>query len=140
MKATFADTSFLLALVLSDDEHHRRAVAWQACVAGPLVTTEYVLVEFVDALVAGHLRDVALQTVTLLRTSPAVRVVSASSSLLEDGLTLFRERRDKNWGLTDCISFVVMERESIEKALTTDHHFEQAGFVALLRSEPPTQS
>jgi len=40
---------------------------------------------------------------------------------------------DKGWSLTDCASFVIMEDEGLPAALTHDHHFEQAGFQALLR-------
>jgi predicted nucleic acid-binding protein len=60
-------------------------------------------------------------------------VVPATRRLLEDGVQFYRYRRDKNWPLTDCISFVVMEDEEIRVALTGDRHFEQAGFTALLK-------
>ena len=56
-----------------------------------------------------------------------------SEALFEAGFNLFEARPDKDWSLTDFISFVVMEREGLTEALTGDHHFEQAGFTALLR-------
>ncbi|MGH9755060.1 MAG: type II toxin-antitoxin system VapC family toxin [Blastocatellia bacterium] len=68
-----------------------------------------------------------------LRSSNEVKIVPPSPELFEAGISLFRERPDKAWSLTDCISFIVMERESLTEALTGDHHFEQAGFVALLK-------
>jgi predicted nucleic acid-binding protein len=52
--------------------------------------------------------------------------------LFDAGLELYSRRPDKEWSLTDCISFVVMEEHGLTEALTTDHHFEQAGFTALL--------
>ncbi len=61
------------------------------------------------------------------------RLLQASIHLLEQGLALYTRRSDKDWSLTDCISFVVMKAEGIEEALTGDHHFEQGGFVALLK-------
>lgn len=60
-------------------------------------------------------------------------VVPVTSELLAEGFALYRKYEDKEWGLVDCISFVVMQREGIAEALTYDHHFAQAGFVALLR-------
>jgi predicted nucleic acid-binding protein len=67
-----------------------------------------------------------------IQLSPAIRVVPASRALLEEGISLYSSRPDKDWSLTDCISFVVMRDEGIIQALTGDHHFEQAGFKALL--------
>jgi uncharacterized protein len=64
---------------------------------------------------------------------PNVLIVPPGIDLFEEGLALYQRRPDKDWSLTDCISFVVMERQQIRHALTGDHHFEQAGFVALLR-------
>jgi hypothetical protein len=78
-----------------------------------------------------------VETVSVLRRRPAVRVVPASTSLFDEALGMFHSHRDKEWGLTDCISFLVMRREGVMDALTSDHHFEQAGFRALLRTEPP---
>jgi hypothetical protein len=61
-----------------------------------------------------------------------VSIIPASPSLLADGWTLYSERPDKEWSLTDCTSFVVMTHEHMTQAFTSDHHFEQAGFVKLL--------
>ena len=68
-----------------------------------------------------------------MRSSSRVKIVPAGSALLNRGLQLMGERDDKDWSLTDCISFVVMKEQGVKEALTEDRHFEQAGFVALLR-------
>lgn len=75
-------------------------------------------------------------TANLLETDAKVTVIPADRSWFERGVDLYRRRPDKEWSLTDCISFVVMEEEEIREALTADAHFEQAGFVALLRPPP----
>jgi predicted nucleic acid-binding protein len=61
-----------------------------------------------------------------------MKVVSVDTSLLNRGLELYQSRPDKDWGLTDCISFVVMREQNLIDALTADRHFVQAGFRALL--------
>ena len=71
----------------------------------------------------------------LLATGPH-RELDGSDELHAAGLELHRRREDKGWSLTDCISFVGMARQQTSRALTHDHHFEQAGFEALLRSDP----
>jgi predicted nucleic acid-binding protein len=72
-----------------------------------------------------------------IRGNSVYEVVPATSELFEAGLVLHGQRADKDWSLTDCTSFVVMQRRGITRALTPDHHFEQAGFEALLRRDPP---
>ena len=67
-----------------------------------------------------------------MQTDPAFRLVPATSELIERGRKLYRDRLDKNWPLTDCISFVVMQDHQLTEALTADRHFQQAGFNALL--------
>ncbi len=62
-------------------------------------------------------------------------ILEPEGSLYDAGIELYRTRSDKDWSLTDCISFVVMEQRGIVDALTGDHHFEQAGFRALLKAE-----
>jgi len=78
----------------------------------------------------SHAKSVSLMQ-SLRR--PLVTIIPASDSLFEQGARLYIDRPDKGWSLTDCISFVVMEREGLLEALTADHHFEQAGFIALLK-------
>lgn len=136
VKTTFIDTSYLLALVLTDDALHDRAVAWEERVRGPYLTAEYVLIEFVDALAPERLRSLAVETLALLRRKSSVRVVPASTALMDQGVALFAQHHDKHWSATDCISFVVMREAGIQDALSSDHDFEQAGFRALLRHVP----
>ena len=137
MKPTFIDTSFLIALVLADDAMHERAVAWQKSLAGPFLTTEYILLEFCDALTSEALRGLAIETLAMLRGDRDINIIPASTKLLDEGLALFKNRADKTWGLTDCISFLVMKNFDSNDALTADRHFEQAGFNALLKQLPP---
>jgi uncharacterized protein len=136
MTPCFADTFFFLALVTrKDPATHALAVeAHQA--ARPLVTTAWVIVETADALCDVPNRPVFLRLYDALLTIPGVKIVAPDQALLDRGLALYRARPDKDWSLTDCISFAVMEREKIREALTGDHHFEQAGFVALLKPRP----
>ena len=63
----------------------------------------------------------------------STRVIPFNQNLFQAGLSLYETRLDKDWGLTDCISFVVMQREGILEAFTSDKHFEQAGFIRLLK-------
>jgi predicted nucleic acid-binding protein len=74
-----------------------------------------------------------LQTRQELLADADVQVIPLDMQLHEEGIRLYASRADKEWSLTDCISFVVMQREAVTEALTGDHHFEQAGFVALLK-------
>ena len=133
----FVDTSHLVALALPKDSLHAVALAWSQHIAEPLLTTSYVVCEFMNGLSSPALRGRAHGLLSLLLSSNDINLVSdASEPLLTDGLELHRNRPDKEWSLTDCISFVVMQRHGVTEALTHDHHFEQAGFEALLRRTP----
>jgi predicted nucleic acid-binding protein len=133
MNHVFADTWFFLAILNPSDPNHSRALSASRVVRQHRVTTDWVLVEVGDALSRMGNRDVFIRFYDWIQNYPGVTVVPASRQLLEDGIYLYRFRRDKNWPLTDCISFVVMEDEGISDALTGDKHFEQAGFNALLK-------
>jgi hypothetical protein len=98
-----------------------------------VVTTTWILTEVADALCDPPNRTLAGQLRRLVAASPFIRVVPADEELFQAGFDYFEARPDKEWSLTDCISFVVMERERMTEALTGDRHFEQAGFTALLR-------
>jgi predicted nucleic acid-binding protein len=71
--------------------------------------------------------------VEFLRNHPLVTVVSPEQAHFDKGLALYHARPDKGWSLTDCISFEIMQERNITRALSTDKHFEQAGFVAVLK-------
>lgn len=132
MKSVFADTFYFLALLNERDAAHKRAVAASRTVSLVLVTTEFVLIELADALCKPQQRDEVLALCNVVETDPAFRLVRATSELIQRGRKLYRDRADKEWPLTDCISFVVMQEQGLSEALTADHHFEQAGFEALL--------
>jgi predicted nucleic acid-binding protein len=102
----------------------------------PLVITDYVLWELINGFSVGDDRPKAHAAIGIVRSNPAWQSVVASSELFEAGLEIHRTHPDKDWSLTDCISFVVMRRLGILRALTHDHHFEQSGFEALLRRDP----
>jgi predicted nucleic acid-binding protein len=133
VSAVFADTSFYVALANPRDRHHGAAVRLAHRTRGPLLTTEYVLVELGNWLSKSGDRDSFLTLIEQINADPAVTVVPAGAALFARGVDLFRRRFDKEWSMTDCISFAVMQEHGIREALTADRHFEQAGFTALLR-------
>lgn len=98
-----------------------------------IVTTELVLVEIADGLASLRFRSQAVRIITALQSSPYVEIIGMSSELLANALSLYRQRSDKEWGMTDCVSFVVMRGRGLVEALTADDHFQQAGFRQLLR-------
>ena len=100
-----------------------------------VVTTSYILAELV-ALMTSPLRiarPVMVAFIDGLKTSPYIEVVHVDAPLDVEAWQLLRSRTDKEWSLVVCASFVLMGRRGILEALTTDHHFEQAGFVRLLK-------
>lgn len=133
----FADTVFFLALAQPRDALHARATAWAHAVTEPLLVTEYVLWETINALSKVIDRPKAHALLAHVRSAENCEIVPASPELFEAGVRLHAERSDKEWSLTDCISFVVLRRRGLRRVLTFDHHFEQAAFEALLRRDPP---
>lgn len=134
MSAVFADTSFFIALSHRGDIAHEQAKAALFTTIGTrLITTEWVLVELANAFSKGIGRQRFGSLLRDLRVSPTAEIIPASTELFARGCDLYFSRLDKEWSLTDCISFAVMRDRGLTDALTGDHHFEQAGFRALLR-------
>ena len=130
----FADTHFYVALLGSRDSAHGAAARWQASPeVREVVTTSWVLVELADCMRLPHEREVTVRFIAALRQAPRTVVVPVSEAALWCGFELYRGKTDKEWSLTDCISFVVMDDHRLSEALTADHHFEQAGFRILLK-------
>lgn len=132
-RPVFVDTLYWLALINVNDQWHQAALDWSARIAGRLVTTEAILTEVADALSRADRRRWAVDAIRAVRSDPAVHAIPASTALFGRAFDLYASRDDKDWSLTDCMSFVVMKERRLDRALTADLQFVQAGFRALLR-------
>ncbi len=132
----FLDSAYVVALLNPRDSLHGKALRYFAEVknAREIWTTEAVLLEigntFSDSrrTEAGDFIEQSYATANMI-------IVPFSTTLLQQALSLYRQRLDKDWGLTDCVSFVVMQEQNLIDALTFDLHFQQAGFRVLLRED-----
>ena len=138
MKKVFADAAYFIAQLNPREQLHSRARAVSSQLGqARFVTTEMVLTE-VLAFYADkglRLREAAALSVERLRSDPNVTIIPQTSIQFQEGLAHYKQHRDKDWSLTDCTSFLAMNEEGIREALTHDEHFQQAGFLALLRAE-----
>lgn len=133
MNAVFADSYYYLALLNPKDAGFERARTISRAHPGKVVTTQWVLLEVADAFCRPVDRPKFEQLLAILTSDESATVVPADAATFDRGIKLYCSRRDKDWPLTDCLSFVVMQDLCLTEALTEDAHFEQAGFVALLR-------
>ena len=132
----FLDTSHAIALSAITDQNHTKAIEIAEQIEDQntrLVTTQAVLLGIGNALSKQKYRTAAIQLLESLELDPNVEIVTLTNELYEAAFQLFRSRQDKEWGLVDCISFIVMRSRGITTALTADDHFNQAGFRALLK-------
>lgn len=133
-RPAFADTSYYQALLHRRDALHEKAWALAHDLESRLITSDYVLLELGGLMASVTARPHLVPFIEKLRNDPDTTIVPANPQLLDSGLNLFASRPDKDWSLTDCISFVIMKQHQLTEALSADHHFEQAGFRALLIS------
>jgi len=136
MASFFLDTSFAIALASHRDQRHEQAANLAADIRSSgihLVTTIPVVMEIGNSLSRQSFRKAAVRIIASLHSDPRVTIIPVDHSLYIRSFDLFANRNDKDWGLTDCVSFVVMQDQEISMALTADRHFVQAGFEALLK-------
>jgi len=131
VSAVFIDTSYLLALELTNDQNHQLAKThWQQVVTSmpTLVTTSYVFDEVVTYFNSRGYHAKAVQVGNSLLFSPSIELISVDETLFYTGWNYFQQYQDKQYSLTDCISFIAMQQRGIQVAFTFDKHFIQAGF------------
>lgn len=142
MASWFVDTGFAIALSVRRDRFHARAALLASEIERTqtlLATTHAVILEIGTALCKLDTRAEGATLMRSLLTDETVRVVPQDTALINRALSLFEQRPDKEWSLCDCTSFVVMQDLGITHALSTDRHFDQAGFTALLLADSLTQ-
>lgn len=132
MKTYFLDTGYLLALELKNDQNHWLVKQhWQATLQARanFITTSFVFDEMATFLNSRTQHAKAVQLGNRLLLSPSVKLIHVDELLFTEGWQYFQQHQDKSYSLTDCISFVVMQRFNLQTALAFDRHFVQAGFL-----------
>lgn len=138
MDEVFIDTAGCANLFVRTEPQHAQALAllrqWKQ-LGRQLVTTNYILVELTSLFISPLRvpRPTQFRYIDAIKTTPYVEIVHVDSATDAAAWVLLKSRPDKEWSLVDAASFVVMQERGIAEALTTDHHFEQAGFVRLLK-------
>lgn len=138
MNEVFADTSGWANAFVKTEPYYTKASTlvkqWQQY-NRHVVTTNYVLSELIPLLTVRLRvpRERGLRYIETLRSVDWIEIVHIDEVLDQEAWKLLAERLDKQWSLVDAASFVVMRERGISEALTTDRHFEQDGFVRLLK-------
>lgn len=132
----FVDTACVVALVNRRDKLHASATILfeDTRARARLVTTRAVCFEIGNFFKNSEHRHIAAELLQKIEDAPDIDVLPINDDLYQRALRLFGNRADKKWSLTDCSSFVVMQERGITNALTSDHHYRQAGFIPLMQS------
>jgi predicted nucleic acid-binding protein len=138
VNGVFVDTSGWAEFLVQTTPYHLEAKRFlqQWHTQGTrVVTTNYVLVELVSLLTSPLKvpRIQQIHIIEMLQAATWVEIIHIDVTLHQQAWQLLTQRSDKNWSLTDCSSFIIMHHHHLTEALTTDHHFEQAGFIRLLK-------
>lgn len=125
----FVDTGYVIALINQNDRYHQQALQLAEKYEGAsVVTTDAILLEIGNAL-SRIARNEATAILRHFQTAPEVTLVLLTPELMTAAMNLYAKYQDKNWGLVDCVSFVVMQERKFSVALAFDRHFLQAGFT-----------
>ena len=134
-RTVLLDTSFVVALENRDDSSHERARNLdRELLAGDATLLLHwgILLEIGDGYARLGRRPKGIELLKRFRQEQGYQIVPITDALLTAAVSLYSERIDKDWGMTDCLSFVIMQQHGVTEALTADRHFVQAGFEALL--------
>ena len=127
----FIDTSFIIALINERDQYHTQALYLSdRYIDQAVVITDAVLLEIANSL-ARRYKNEAIEVIEQFLDSEDVEVIRLTPEIFDRAFELYKTRPDKEWGLVDCVSFIVMQDLHIQEVLTFDQHFAQAGFQIL---------
>lgn len=135
MEWIFLDASGIVALLNKSDQLHIQANAvYQRFRASwyRFLTTDIVLMEVGNVLSQPAFKRAVNVYIETLRQSRKSSVIYTNEVDFTAGLQRYGKYADKDWGLSDCVSFEVMRQYSCTQVFTNDHHFTQAGFAILL--------
>ena len=136
MKDIFVDTSYFIALVNKSDDHHSKAKNWAMQIKEKNITchiTIPVVFEIADGFSKTARREIGIDLIEKMSSSDNFVIHFFDDTTYEKALNLYKSRKDKEWGLTDCYSFELMKQLNLLNALTADKHFEQYGCQILLK-------
>jgi len=135
-ETVFVDSFAWIAAINKSDNYHKACLTTINSLLKEkikLITTNYVVVETINALSKSEFRKSVAGFITKLENSPSVEIVKITDEIYKNAWELYQQRPDKDWGITDCTSFEVMRVFKIKKAFTNDKHFEQAGCTLLIK-------
>ncbi len=137
MKIVFADTGYWIALINKKDSLHKKA-RQVTLKMNPMkiMTSEMIFSELLDSFSKQSLflKQAIFNLINRSYDNPNIDIIPQTSELFREALNLYNQRLDQQWSHTDCSSFIIMQNYQIREALAYDKHFEQAGFIALLRT------
>ncbi|MBF0564903.1 MAG: PIN domain-containing protein [Nitrospirae bacterium] len=135
-RSIFIDTTAWLALINKSDDFFNKACSIRDELLKDgchFFVTNYIIVEIANSLSRKVWRNRAISLINFIYNSDDIEVIEVNKEIYNQALEIYKHRQDKEWGLTDCTSFIVMSTNGIAEAFTNDRHFEQAGFIALLK-------
>lgn len=135
-EAVFVDSFTWIAVINKSDNYHEVSLKTMEELLNKhvkLITTNYVVVETINALSKVEFRKAVIEFIDKLEKSPSVKIVKITDEIYNSAWTFYQQRMDKDWGITDCTSFEVMRMFNIKKAFTNDKHFKQAGYSSMVK-------
>ncbi len=132
----FLDTSYIIAILVANDQYHDMALAITAQLntTDRFCYTDAIVFESLNALSKTPFRQAGLRFFEQLNANPHAELLHTTPERFQSALRSFERSADKEWGLVDCLSFLTIQERRIDYALSADKHFEQAGYTALLRT------
>lgn len=137
MKTVFADTGYWIALINTKDSLHQKVRQLTLQISPvKIITSEIVLSELLNSFSkqGSFLKQATINLINRSYNNSNIEIIPQTTQLFSQALDLYKQRLDQQWSHTDCSSFIIMQEYKITEALAYDKHFEQAGFIALLRS------